>query len=170
MQEGIWHLTETSITTTSEATSTKASAQKDLEAARECLRTLLKALFQSFSQEGSTLFADLLSLIRTSLSDAFEAVEGTAGRTKEGLRRIESEAQEGKRDQWGRDKERLEEEKDPKVAWEHGVEQVKGAGSRVIEGAQGAQDTLAQHREKAKGEMEGRYLSVCPVLRLRNRC
>lgn len=81
---------------------------------------------------------------------------------------MESEAQEGKRDQWGRDKQRLEEEKDPKVAWEHGVERVKGAGSSVIGGVQGAQETLAQHQEKAKGEMKGRYLSVCPLLRLHN--
>lgn len=72
--------------------------------------------------------------------------------------------QEGKRDQWGRDKERLEEERDPKVAWEHGVESVKVAGSSVIGGVQGAQESLEQGQEKAEGELKGRYYSVCRIV------
>lgn len=103
----------------------------------------------------------MLSLIRTSLSDALQLVEGKAGEAKEGLRKMEGEVQEGKRDQWGRDKERLEREKDPKVAWEHGVESMKVAGSSVIGGVQGAQEGLGQEKEKAEGELKHRYYEVC---------
>lgn len=74
---------------------------------------------------------------------------------------MEEEVQEGKRDQWGRDKERLEQERDVKVAWEHGVDTVKDAGSSVIGGVQGAQETLGQEKEKVKGDLKKRYYSVC---------
>ena len=67
---------------------------------------------------------------------------------------------EGKRDQWGRDKARLEEEeeKDPKVAWERRMESVKDVGSSVIEGAQ---EGLERGQEKAEGAMKQRYFSLC---------
>jgi hypothetical protein len=74
---------------------------------------------------------------------------------------VESEVQEGKRDQWGQEKRRLEEEeRDTKVAWEHGVERVKGVGSGVIGAVQGAQAGLERGREKVEGEMKGRYYNV----------
>jgi hypothetical protein len=160
LQEAIWHLAQGTITTTSQAVSAKEGAQQDLEAIRHSLCTLLKAFYHSLSYEGSTLFADFLSLIRLSLSDALEVVEGKAGHVKDELRRMESEVQEGKRDLWGRDKERLEQEKDPKVAWEHGVDSIKVAGTSVIGGAQGAQERLSQEQEKAEGELKGRYYSI----------
>ncbi len=73
---------------------------------------------------------------------------------------MDGQVKEGKRDQWGRDKARLEEEeeKDPKVAWERGMESVKDVGSSVIEGAQ---EGLERGQEKAEGAMKQRYFSLC---------
>jgi hypothetical protein len=154
LQEGIWHLAQGSITTTA----TKKGAEQDIEVIRQSLRTVLKAVYQSFSSERTNLFGDLLSLVRTSLSDALQVVEGKAGEAKEGLRRVEGEVREGKRDEWGRDK---EEERDTKVAWEHGVESVKVVGSGVIGGVQGAQEGFGEEKEKVEGELKHRYYLVC---------
>src|SRR5260221_10483994 len=92
LQEAIWHLTQGSITTSSsKVASTKKEAQRDMEAVRQSLRTLLKALYHSFSSERTNLVGDLLSLIRTSLSDALQVVEGKASEVKERLREMEGE-------------------------------------------------------------------------------
>ena len=161
LQEAIWHLTRGTITTTSQSiTSTKDAAQQDIQKIRQSLQTLLKSLSQSFSSTHSNILSDGLSLLRTSLSDALEVVEGKASQAKEGLRNVEGQVQEGKRDQWGRDKERLEEERDPKVAWEHGVDTVKVAGSNVIGGVQSAQESLEKGKESVEGEVKQTYYSV----------
>jgi hypothetical protein len=56
----------------------------------------------------------------------------------------------------------LEQERDPKVAWEHGVDTLKGMGSSVIGGVQTAQEKLEYGQEKAEGEIKDRYYSVRP--------
>ena len=160
LQETIYHLTQGDITPTEKASVEKEQALKDFDTLCVSIRTLLRVWWSSYTSEGSVLYEDLLSLIRTSLADAAEILEGKAEFTKEQLRRIESEVQEGKRDALGRDKERLEQEKDPKVAWEHGMDTVKEAGVSVIGAAQGAKEGLEEGKQKTEDKLEGIYHSV----------
>ncbi|KAF5320053.1 hypothetical protein D9611_010270 [Ephemerocybe angulata] len=146
LQEAIWHLTEGDLTTTSEAEADKDEAKADVQALRSSLRTLISIVWDSLSTEGTSIFHDILSLLRLSLADAAGLIEEQAGAAKDTLRKVEDEVQSGERDTFGRNKERLEQEKDPKVAWQHGMDTVKDAGTTVI-GA--AQTTTATAQEKA---------------------
>ncbi len=160
LQETIYHLAQGDITSTKEASVEKEQALKDFDTLRGSIRTLLRVWWSSYTSEGSVLYEDLLSFIRTSLADAAEILEGQAGSTKEQLRRIESDVQEGKRDPLGRDKERLKQERDPKVAWEHGIDTVKEAGVSVIGTAQGVKEGVKESKEKTEDKLKDAYYSV----------
>jgi hypothetical protein len=96
------------------------------------LRTILQVFWNAISREPSSLFDDFFSFARLSLADAAELVEASAGHAKETLRKTDEEVQRGERDTLGRDKERLEQEQDPKVAFAHGMDTLKDAGTSVI--------------------------------------
>ncbi|TFK17334.1 hypothetical protein FA15DRAFT_761110 [Coprinopsis marcescibilis] len=154
VQEALWHLTEGDLTVTSEAQANKEQAKDDIEALRSSLRTLLSVLWDSISSEGTSVFHDFLSLIRLSLADAAELVEGQAGLAKETLRQVEDEVQSGERDTLGRNKQRLEEEKDTKVAWQHGMDTVKDAGSMVIDASRTVSETAKDKSEKTSSRLQ----------------
>ncbi|EAU81705.1 hypothetical protein CC1G_02721 [Coprinopsis cinerea okayama7 len=148
VQEAMWHLTEGDLTTTSEAQANKDQAKADIDALRTSLRNVLSVVWDSVSSEGSSLFYDFLSFLRLSLADAAELVEDQAGQAKETLRQVDEEVQKGERDALGRDKQRLEEEKDAKVAWEHGMDTVKGMGSKAIDVTRSTSETVKEQSEK----------------------
>ena len=148
------------MTVTSEAESDKDKAIEDLNAVRRSLRSLLSTVWSSVSSEGTSIFDDLLSIIRLSLADAAELIEGQAGSTKESLRAMDTEVQDGTRDTLGRDKKRLEEEKDPKVAWQHGMDTVKDAGTSVIGTAQGASAGAREKADKTSSRLQDAFYKV----------
>jgi hypothetical protein len=157
-------LTEGDLTVTSEAESEKDKAVEDLNAIRSSLRTLLSTVWSNVSSEGTSIFDDLLSIIRLSLADAAEIIEGQASSTKESLRTIDAEVHEGARDTLGRDKERLEEEKDTKVAWQHGMDTVKNAGTSVIDTAQGVAAGAQDKADKTTSRLQEAFYKVCHVV------
>lgn len=123
--------------------------------------------------EGSSIIQELLSILRLSLADAAEVLEGKAGAAKDTLRSVEKGVQEGERDTLGRSKQRLEEEKDPKVAWQHGMETVKGAGTTVIGATQAAGASLQETAEKTTSRLEDALNKVRwlkPLHQLCSRC
>jgi hypothetical protein len=123
--------------------------------------------------EGSSIIQELLSILRLSLADAAEALEGKAGAAKDTLRSVEKGVQEGERDSLGRSKQRLEEEKDPKVAWQHGMETVTGAGTTVIGATQAAGASLQETAEKTSSRLEDALNKVRwlkPIYQLCSRC
>ncbi|KAF8799378.1 hypothetical protein BYT27DRAFT_7317537 [Phlegmacium glaucopus] len=146
LQEAIWHLTQGDLTLTSEAQAGKDKAIADIDAIRSALHNLLSIVWSNISSEGTSLFQDILSPLRLSIADAAEVIEEQASHAKEGLRSVDEEVQQGQRDPLGRDRKRLEEEKDTKVAWQHGMDTIKDAGTTVI-GA--SQETSAVAQEKA---------------------
>lgn len=148
LQEAIWHLTEGDLTTTTEGEVDKDEAKADIKALRSSLRTLISIVWDSLSSEGTSIFHDILSLLRVSLADAAEVIEEQAGAAKETLRRVEDEVQAGDRDTLGRSKQRLEEEQDPKVAWQHGMDTVKDAGTSVIGASQTATHAAQEKTDK----------------------
>ncbi|KAF9523026.1 hypothetical protein CPB83DRAFT_68008 [Crepidotus variabilis] len=160
LQEAIWHLSQGDLTTTEEAQETKDQSLQDLNKIRKSLRTLTTIMWSSYTSEGSALFSDFFSVLRTSLADAAEIVEAQAGAAKESLRNIESEVQEGKRDTLGRDKQRLEEEKDAKVAWQHGMDTVKDAGTGIIGGVQTTSETIAEKSDQTSSRLQNAYSTV----------
>ncbi|KAF8888376.1 hypothetical protein CPB84DRAFT_1849617 [Gymnopilus junonius] len=119
LQEAVWHLTEGDLTVAPGGRQSRDRALQDLNAIRDALRNVLNIVWSSVTSEGTSLFEEFFSVARLFLADAAEVVEEQAGRTKDSLRRTEDEVQSGHRDPLGRDKQRLEEENDTQVAWEH---------------------------------------------------
>lgn len=148
------------IKVTEETTADIEQTNRDMQAIRDALRTLLSIIWTSITTEGSSLFQDLISFTRLALADAAELVEGTAGMTKEKLREQERGFQSGERDVLGRDKKRLEEEKDIKVAWEHGMESVKEAGSGVIETSRTVMESAEEKEERTQIRIKRAYEHV----------
>ncbi|PFH47867.1 hypothetical protein AMATHDRAFT_151108 [Amanita thiersii Skay4041] len=161
LQEAIWHLSQSELVVTSEASADVDKAKQDLDSIRRALRTLLAIFWSSLTSEGSALFQDFVSFTRLALSDAAELLEEAAGRTKETLREQERGFREGERDVLGRDKKRLEEEKDIKVAWEHGMDTVKEAGTGVIETTQQATSSAEEKAERTRSRMRYAYQQIC---------
>ena len=154
LQQAIWHLTKGELAMTSDARAEKDEAIADVNAIRSVIRNLLSIVWSSISIEGSTLFQDLLSVLRLSIADAAELVQEHAGRAKESLRTVDKEVQQGQRDPLGRDKKRLEEEQDTKVAWQHSMDTVKDAGTTVIGTTQETSAAAQEKYSKASSRLQ----------------
>ncbi|KAL1713884.1 hypothetical protein EV715DRAFT_210772 [Schizophyllum commune] len=164
LEETLWHLSQADLTNASTSTSGSIDtdeAANDAKAAAGAMRTVLRVLWESVSSEGSILGQDLTSFFRLGLADVAEAIEGAAGSTKESLRSIDKEVQEGKRTTLGRDKERLEQEKDPKVAFEHGMDTLKDAGVTGIGAVQSATEKAQEGKDKASERLTTMYDRIC---------
>ncbi|PPQ72126.1 hypothetical protein CVT26_006866 [Gymnopilus dilepis] len=160
LQEAVWHLTEGDLTVAPGSDESKERALNDLNATRDALRNALNIVWASASSEGSSLFEEFFSVMRLSLADAAEVVENQAGRAKESLRQTEDEVKEGRRDALGRDKQRLEEEKDPQVAWEHKMDTVKQAGSTAIGTHQDTKATAQEKQERASARLQDAFWRI----------
>jgi hypothetical protein len=160
LQQAIWHLTKGELAMTSETRADKDQAIADVNAIRSVIRNLLSIVWSSVSSEGTSLFQDILSLLRLSIADAAELVQEHAGRTKESLRSVDKEVQQGQRDPLGRDKKRLEEEQDTKVAWQHGMDTIKDAGTTVIGASQATSATAQDKSMKTFSRLQEAYYKV----------
>ncbi|KAF8621696.1 hypothetical protein AX15_007557 [Amanita polypyramis BW_CC] len=161
LQEAIWHLSQGVLEVTGRTTAEIEQAKQDMEAIRNGLQTLVSVIWISISTEGTSLFRDFASFTRLALAEAAELVEGAAGRTKQKLREQERGFQEGERDVLGREEKRLEEEKDIKVAWEHGMETVKEAGSSAIDTSRTVKRSTGKMAEKTESRVGYAYEQIC---------
>ncbi|KAJ7641406.1 hypothetical protein FB45DRAFT_356909 [Roridomyces roridus] len=164
LQETIWHLDQGDLNAkvdSSDISGKKQEVTSDLDAIRNSLRSIFSIVWQSISSEGGYLLNDFASFARLSLADAAEALEGQAGVVKDSLRDVEQDVEDGKRDQLGRDKERLEEEQDTRVAFEHGMDTLKGAGSTVIGAGQSARETAEDVSNRATERLQNAYYKAC---------
>jgi len=153
-------LSQGDLTVTEESEATKDQAIKDLNNIHSSLRTLISIWWSSYTAEGTALFQDFLSVLRTSLADVTEVVEHQAGSTKESLRNIESQVQQGQRDSLGRNKERIKQERDVKVAWQHGMDSVKDTSTSVIGSAQDATENVRDKSDKTSAKLQNAYSIV----------
>ncbi|CAK5276167.1 unnamed protein product [Mycena citricolor] len=164
LQEALWHLSqgdaEVLVSSADDVVDTK-EVSSDAKAVSDSLRSILAIVWQSIASEGSFLFNDFASFARLALADAAEAVEQGAGRAKEGLRQVEDDVQEGKRDNLGRDKQRVEEEKDVRVAFEHGMDTLKDAGSGLIGAGQTAVEKTQDVSERTSSRLQKAYQNAC---------
>lgn len=145
---------------TPEARADKDQAIADVNAIRSALRNLLSIVWSSVSSEGTSLLQEFISLLRLSIADAAEVVQEQASRTKETLRSVETQVQQGQRDSLGRDKKRLEEEQDSKIAWQHGMDTVKDAGTTVIGVGQEASAVAQDKSSMASSRLQEAYYKV----------
>lgn len=141
---------------------TKDEAADDINAIRESVRTLLQIVWTSVSSEGASLFQDFASFARLSLADAAELVEDHAARAKDGLRDIEQGVQAGDRDALGRDKQRLEQEQDVKVAFEHGMDTLKDTGVAAIGAGQTAMSKAEDVSDRTTSRVQDAYEKARP--------
>ncbi|KAJ7034692.1 hypothetical protein C8F04DRAFT_1038198 [Mycena alexandri] len=164
LQEAIWHLSEGEITTTVDSAADVVDQKQlssDVDAVRSSLRTILSIVWQSVSSEGGFLLNDFASFTRLALADAAEVLQDQAGRAAGSLRNIEQGVQDGQRDNLGRDKKRLEEEEDLRVAFEHGMDTLKDTGSSVIGAGQSAKETAEELSERTTSRLQAVYYKAC---------
>ncbi|KAJ6589074.1 hypothetical protein B0H19DRAFT_1102800 [Mycena capillaripes] len=164
VQEALWHLTEGDVKTTMNSAGDavdKNEASSDIDAVRSSLRTILSVVWHNLSSDGGFLPGDFASFLRLSMADAAELVQDQAGRAKDSLREIEDGVQEGQRDSLGRDKKRLEEESDTRVAFEHNMDTLKNLGSGVIGAHQSAKEKTEDVSDRASSQLWRSYYQAC---------
>ncbi len=163
LQEALWHLSQGDLSSVDVGTVSVDTdeASKDLQKLRVSLRTILTIFWSGVSAESSSLFFDFSSFARLALADAAEAVEDQAARAKESLRQVDDEVQQGQRDVLGRDKERLKQEEDTKVAFQHGMDTVKDAGTSVIGTVQDSSAKAVELSERTSTQLQNSFYRVC---------
>ena len=161
LQEMTWHLEQGDLVPTAEAKEDREQALRDIHSLQRSIRVILKVAYNNITTEGTHIFSDFASVVRLMLADAAELVEVQAGKAKETLRRVEHDVQEGRRDTLGRDKARIEAEKnDARITWEHGMDTVKGAGSMVIGASQNVAVTVEDTTERTALRLQNALFSV----------
>ncbi|KAJ4468733.1 hypothetical protein J3R30DRAFT_3553625 [Lentinula aciculospora] len=164
LQAAIWHLSQGDISETSLDAKVKINtdeASKDAQDARDSIYTILSIIWSGLSSETSSLFDDFSSFARLSIADAAEIIENQASRAKDSLRDIDEEVQSGKRDTFGRDKERLKEEEDVQVAFEHGMDTLKGAGSTAIGTGQESIAKASDLSDRTSTQLQNAFYRLC---------
>ncbi|KAJ7186769.1 hypothetical protein C8R46DRAFT_1024767 [Mycena filopes] len=162
LQDAIWHLTEGDVNAKVDSSAPKQQASADIERVRSSFRTILDIVWNSLSADGSFLPKDITSFALLALADAAELVQDQASRTKDGLRGVEQEVQEGQRDSLGRDRQRLEEEGDDKrVAFEHRMDTLKDVGSRTIGAGQAAKEKTKVMSDRTTAQLQDAYYNAC---------
>lgn len=135
----------------------------DFGAIRAAVRTILKVIWINVSSEGSALLEDFASFARLAMADFAEAIEQQAGHTKEGLRSLDTQVQEGDRDNLGRKKKPEDEQKkdfDPKAQWESGMDTAKYGGSKAIGAGQEVKATAEETADRTGNRLHGAYIKV----------
>ena len=161
LQEMTWHLEQGDLVPTAKSKEDREQALRDIHSLQRSLRVILKVAYNNVTTEGTHIFSDFASVVRLTLADAAELVEVQAGKAKETLRRVEHDVQEGRRDTLGRDKARIEAERnDARVTWEHGMDTVKGAGSMVIGASQNVAVTVEDTTERTALRLQNALFSV----------
>ncbi|KAK0218812.1 hypothetical protein IW262DRAFT_1059096 [Armillaria fumosa] len=163
LQDAIWHLSQgdMSAATPSDAMGTH-EASEDINEIRKALQKLLQIAGSNISAEGSFVLRDITSFARSSLVDAAELLEDQVGRAKDSLREVEQEVQDGQRDTFGRDKDRMEEEEgDVKVKFEHTMDSLKDTGSAAIGVGQGTKAKAEKLADRTINGLQESFHRVC---------
>lgn len=163
LQEALWNLSQGEFSDTFGDPNVKPNtdeASKDLQDLRESISTILSIIWSGLSSESSSLFRDFSSFTRLSLADVAEVIEGQAARAKSSLREVDEEVQSGSRDVLGRDKERLKEEEDTKVAFEHGMDTLKDTGSSIIGAGQETAAKASELSDRTSSHLQNSFYRV----------
>lgn len=160
IQEAIWHLTQSDPRVTTSELVDEDLAIADINSLRAALRTILFILRDSTSAEGTALAHDFFSFMRVALANAAELLETQAGRAKQSLRETEQAVNEGHCDFLGRDKSKVETEKDVKVKFENSMDAIKDAGATAIGAGQEAASSLEETADKTTSRLQEAFYKV----------
>ncbi|KAI6039704.1 hypothetical protein EDC04DRAFT_3140724 [Pisolithus marmoratus] len=165
VQETLWRLQESNFSDVRVELVSSEETATDLDAFRSSIRTLIRILWENISGEGTNLLNDFASFSRIALSDLAEIVESQAAYAKESLRELDTQVQQGERDNLGRRKrtqEEIEQEEaeDAKVRFEKTMDTVKESGSKAIGTAQSAHETVKGTSERATTRLRDAYFRM----------
>ncbi|THH32403.1 hypothetical protein EUX98_g1751 [Antrodiella citrinella] len=165
IQEALWHLSEADISSThvnSGADIDSDQASKDARAVAHALRTLLKIVWTNFASESESVFHDFASFSRLALADAADLVSRGAGSAAQSLREVDSEIQQGDRNELGMNKNTGEEEpKDTRQKFESAMDTVKVAGSKTIGAGQVASQTAEDIATRTSERLQNAFYTIC---------
>jgi len=167
LQESLWHLSEADIASTSTSVPMDIDsdqARQDSQALARSIRTLVSIGWENLSQEGRSVFHDFASFMRLALADAADYVAQGAGATAESLRELDSEVQEGERNELGLRKREAEddaEDADVRVKFEKTMDTTKEVGSKAIGAGQVAVATTEDVANRASTRLQDAFYQVC---------
>lgn len=131
------------------------------------MRGLFNVFVGNFGAESSPIISELLSVLRLSVADAAEGVEGVARSTKDTLRSTEDEVQEGKRDDLGRTKPEVKEGEggpasgDTRAQFENAMDTAKNVGSKTIGVGQQSKAKGSQIKGESQARASDAFDKVC---------
>ncbi|KAH7884249.1 hypothetical protein F5I97DRAFT_2035588 [Phlebopus sp. FC_14] len=162
LQEAIWHMSEGDLSEARVQAMDTGEASADIDALRSAVRTLVKVLWHNVMGESSYLLSDFASFSRLAVADLAEFIETRAGFAKEGLREVDTEVHEGRRDPLGRKRKTDEEEdqerqKDVKAKFEETMDTVKETGSKAIGVGQTVKATAEETADRASTRLLAAY-------------
>ncbi|EED79642.1 predicted protein [Postia placenta Mad-698-R] len=165
VQESLWRLSEVDVS----STSTQApididseQARQDSQAVARAVRTVASLVWENLSQEGRSVFHDFASFMRLALADAADYVAHGAEATAESLRQLDTEVQEGQRNDLGVRKRKAEDEDvDTKVKFERTMDKTKDVGSKTIGAGQAALATAQETADRTSSRLQDTFYTVC---------
>ncbi|KZT08287.1 uncharacterized protein LAESUDRAFT_697852 [Laetiporus sulphureus 93-53] len=165
IQESLWHLSEADISSSSSVMDVDSDqAHQDSLAIARAIRKLTSLIWENISQEGRSVFHDFASFMRLALADAAEYVAQGAGATAESLREIDSEVQEGERNELGFKKHKagdVADQTDARAKFEKTMDSTKKAGSKAIGAGQVAIATAQDVTNRASTRLQDAFYKIC---------
>ncbi|TCD68513.1 hypothetical protein EIP91_010569 [Steccherinum ochraceum] len=166
IQQALWHLREADYTSTrvSGADVDTDQASKDARALAHALKALLKIVWSNFANESESVFHDFASFSRLALADAADLVSKGAGQAAQSLREVDSDIEQGDRNELGirkRSEEEQEESGDVRVQFERTMDTVKVAGSKTIGAGQVAAQTAEDLAARTSDRLQEAFYTIC---------
>lgn len=125
------------------------------------MRTVASLVWENLSQEGRSVFHDFASFMRLALADAADYVAHGAEATAESLRQLDTEVQEGQRNDLGVRKRKAEDEDvDTKVKFERTMDKTKDVGSKTIGAGQAALATAQETADRTSSRLQDAFYAV----------
>ncbi|KAG1852737.1 hypothetical protein F4604DRAFT_1629081 [Suillus subluteus] len=166
LQEVLWHLSEGDFADTRVEAINTDEASADLQSIRSAIHTLIHILWTNVSGEGNVLLNDFASFTRLAMADLAGAIETGAAFTKESLRQLDTQVQQGERDNLGRKRKTPEEieqerEEDTKVKFEKTMDTTKETGSKAIGVGQEVKASAEEMVERTSIRLQETYYNIC---------
>ncbi|KAI0795838.1 hypothetical protein C8Q75DRAFT_744066 [Abortiporus biennis] len=166
IQEALWHLSQADLpaTTISSPDVDTEKASKDARALARSLKTLVRVVWTNFSSESESVFHDFASFMRLALADAAEYISKSAGSAAENLREVDTEIEQGERNEIGmkkRSESERPEDRDARIQFEKTMDTVKVTGSKAIGAGQVAVATGEELANRTSSRLQEAFFKIC---------
>lgn len=164
IQEALWHLSQADISSTSVNHDVDTDqASKDASSLAHALKVLLKIIWANFSSETQSVFHDFASFMRLALADAADFISKSAGTAAESLREVDSQIEQGDRNELGIKKSDPNDEtqQDPRARFENAMDTAKVAGSKAIGAGQVAAAATEDLANRTSDRLQEAFYAIC---------